>query len=57
MIIIRFADAAMERQAMGWLAGRFSFRTWANGNVMVPADALRYLALEWFSFTVVGPAI
>jgi hypothetical protein len=56
MIIIRFADSATERQALGYLAGRFSFRAWANGEMMVPAESLAYLALEGFSFMVVGPA-
>lgn len=56
MIIIRFADSAMERRALGYLLGRFSFRSWANGDVMVPAEALVDLATERLSFTVVGPA-
>jgi hypothetical protein len=56
MIIIRFPDAATERRALGWLAGRFSFKTWASGDTLVPAAALPHLALERIPFTVVGPA-
>jgi len=56
MVIIRAADPAMKRRLLGYLAGRFSFRSWANGDIMVPADALPYLAMEGFSFTVVGRA-
>ena len=56
MVIIRVVDALMERRLLGYLAGRFSFRAWANGDIMVPADALAYLAMEGFSFTVVGRA-
>jgi hypothetical protein len=56
MVIIRFTDAAIKRRVLGNLAGRFSFRSWANGDIMVPADALAYLAMEGFSFTVVGRA-
>jgi hypothetical protein len=54
MVIIRFRDGQMEHRALGYLAGRFSFRAWANGDFMVPADALPFLALEGFSFTMMG---
>jgi hypothetical protein len=56
MIQIRFADAAAERRALGFLAGRFSFKTWATGVTVVPEAALASLAREGISFTVVGPA-
>jgi hypothetical protein len=56
MITIRFPDGAVERRALGWLAGRFSFKSFANGDTLVPADALPYLARERISFTVIGPA-
>ena len=39
MIIIRFADEASKRRALGYLAGRFSFKSWSTGEVMVPAAA------------------
>ena len=43
MTIIRFADVETERLALGKLAGRFSFKTWATGEKMVPEPALSYL--------------
>jgi hypothetical protein len=56
MIHIRFPDAASERQALGYLAGRFSFKSWKTGETIVPAAALPCLALEGIRFTVEGPA-
>jgi hypothetical protein len=55
MVIIRFPDSMAERRAFGYLAGRFSFKSWANGDTLVPAASLPYLAMEGISFTVVGP--
>lgn len=55
MVIIRFSDPAMKRQALGQLAGRFSFKSWASGEMMVPEDALSYLAREGIHFQVEGP--
>jgi hypothetical protein len=46
MIIIRFPDDASKRRALGFLAGRFSFRSWSTGEMMVPPAALAALALE-----------
>lgn len=56
MIIIRFPDKEAERQALGYLAGRFSFKAWASGDLMLPAVALAYLAQEGIRFSVEGPA-
>ena len=56
MIIIRFPDADSERRGLGFLAGRFSFKTWASGETMVPEAALSPLAQEGLRFTVEGPA-
>jgi len=56
MVIIRFDDAEAERRALGWLAGRFSFKTWTSGDLMVPDGALPYLAREGIPFRVKGPA-
>lgn len=56
MIRIRFPDAASERRALGILAGRFSFKSWASGDTLVPEHALASLALEGIKFTVEGPA-
>ncbi|HZL34751.1 MAG TPA: hypothetical protein VFC78_05525 [Tepidisphaeraceae bacterium] len=56
MIKIRFSDVATERRALGFLAGRFSFKSWSSGETMVPETALSALAIEGISFTVVGRA-
>jgi hypothetical protein len=56
MIIIRFTDDASKRRALGYLAGRFSFKSWATGEMMVPPAALPYLAVEGISYQVEGPA-
>lgn len=54
MVIIRFADPQMEIRALGYLAGRFSGKTWANGDTMIPEVALAHLAAQGFEFTVKG---
>lgn len=56
MIIVRFADEESKRMALGHLAGRFSFKSWASGEMMVPKDALSLLADEGVRFSVEGPA-
>ena len=56
MIIIRFADEPSKRKALGHLAGRFSFKSWASGEMMLPKEALALLAEEDIRFTVEGPA-
>lgn len=56
MVIIRFADPQIERLALGYLAGRFSFKTWATGDTMIPEEALAHLAAEGLEFTVKGRA-
>ena len=56
MIIIRFAYEASKRKALGQLAGRFSFKSWASGEMMLPKEALALLAEEEIRFTVEGPA-
>ena len=56
MIIIRFADEASKRKALGQLAGRFSFKSWASGEMMLPKEASALLAEEEIRFTVEGPA-
>ena len=56
MIIIRFADEASKRKALGLLPGRFSFKSWASGEMMLPKEALGLLAEEDIRFTVEGPA-
>ena len=56
MIVIRFADAESKKRALGFLAGRFAFKTWATGEMAVPESALGQLASEGIGFTVEGPA-
>jgi hypothetical protein len=56
MIVIRFPDENCKRQALGYLAGRFSFKSWATGEMIVPEAALPELALEGIRFNVEGPA-
>jgi hypothetical protein len=56
MIKIRFSDGVTERRALGYLAGRFSFKTWATGETIVPDAALSALAHEGINFTVLGRA-
>ena len=56
MVILQFDDAIAEKKALGWLAGRFSFKTWAAGDLMIHENALPYLAREGIAFKVKGPA-
>lgn len=56
MIRIRFTDEASKRRALGYLMGRFSFKSWATGEMLVPDYALPSLALEGISYIVEGPA-
>jgi hypothetical protein len=57
MVIIRFDDNETEKKALDFLVGRYSFKTWANGDLMVPEPALGLLAAEGIAFRVKGPAI
>ncbi len=50
MVIIHFEDAEMEKRAMDFLAGRYSFKTWSNGDLMLPAAALGELAAQGIGF-------
>ncbi len=56
MIRIRFVHKKNEKRALGFLARRFSFKTFATGESIVPETALGALASEGISFTVEGPA-
>lgn len=55
MILIRFDDTAPKRRALGFLAGRFPFKSWSSGEMAVPEAALAHLATEGIVFTVEGP--
>jgi hypothetical protein len=56
MIIIRFANQEMKRRALGYLTGRFSFKSWATGEMMVPEASLPFMAAEGIQYFVEGPA-
>ncbi len=56
MIRIRFASREAQRKAISWLPGRFSFKNWPDGRVLVPEQALPLKALEGMSFTAEAPA-
>lgn len=55
MVIVRFQTVEMRRRALGYLLGRFSGRSWASGEVLVPESALPHLAAEGLVFSVEGP--
>jgi hypothetical protein len=56
MILIRFPNLETKRVALGRLAGRFGFKSYASGEMLVPEGALPFLAVEGIGFTVEGPA-
>ncbi len=56
MVIVRFPTIEVRRRALGYLLGRFSGKSWATGEVMLPELALAHMAAEGISFTVEGPA-
>jgi hypothetical protein len=56
MIKLRFPNSDSERKALGYLAGRFPFKTFADGYTLVPESALARLAMEGIPFNVEGRA-
>jgi hypothetical protein len=56
MVKLRFPDANMERRALGYLAGRFSFKLIASGHTLVPEIAVTSLAEQNIAFIVEGTA-
>ncbi len=56
MILIRFPDEESKHKALAYLAGRFSFKSWASGDMVVPEIAVTYMAMEGIRFSVEGPA-
>ncbi len=56
VIRIRFTDVDAKKRALGRLAGRFPFKSWATGEMLVPEGALGFLATENIAFQVEGPA-
>ena len=53
---IRFPDHESKRRTLGYLAGRFSFTSYATGEVLVVEPALPALAVEGIPFIAEGPA-
>jgi hypothetical protein len=56
MIRIHFRDEAEKRKAFAFLMGRYSFKSFATGEMLLPEYALPALAREGVSFVVEGPA-
>jgi hypothetical protein len=56
MVIIRFPDEDSKRRALGRLPGHYPGKSWASGEMMVPEEALGFLAREGVRFMVEGPA-
>jgi hypothetical protein len=56
MVLIRFTDPQVEKKALGFLARRFSLKTWASCETLVPEAALEALKAEGIGFTVEGKA-
>ena len=56
MIRVRFLSPESERRALGYLAGRFAFKTWESGEMLLPETALPHLAVQGIQFSVEGPA-
>jgi len=56
MVRITFPDRATERNALGFLLGRFSGRVLKGGEHIVPEAALEALAEQNIPFTVKGKA-
>jgi hypothetical protein len=56
LIRIRFPDQESKRRALGYLAGRFSFTSYASGEMLVIEAALPALAIEGIPFIAEGPA-
>jgi hypothetical protein len=56
MVVIRFPDEETEKEAIGFLLGRFSGRVMRSGEHIVPEAALAALAEENIPFSVLGKA-
>jgi hypothetical protein len=56
MIRIQFADSGIENKALGFLSGRFSFKSFEDGTTLVPEAALGLLAAQGIPFKVDGKA-
>lgn len=56
MILIQFPDPATEAKALGFLAGRCSFKSFDDGTTLVPEAVLGLLAAQGIRFMVEGKA-
>lgn len=56
MVIITFPDRETEKNALGFLMGRFSGRVLKSGEHIVPEAALEALADQNIPFSVKGKA-
>lgn len=56
MVRIRFPDDESKRRGLGWLAGRYPFKSFQAGDMILPEAALPHLAHEGIHFSVEGPA-
>ena len=56
MVIITFPDRETQKEALGFLLGRFSGTVLKSGEHIVPEAALEALAEQNFVFTVRGKA-
>jgi hypothetical protein len=56
MVRIRFTNLKVKRKALAYLAGRFAFKSWASGEMLVPESALAEVTVEGVTFLVEGPA-
>ena len=56
MVVITFPDKETQRNALGFLLGRFSGTVLQSGEHIVPEAALEALAHQNFTFTVKGKA-
>ena len=54
MVLIRIPDARSKRKAFEVLVGKFSFKSWSGGEMLVPEEALTKLAREDVPFNFQG---
>ncbi len=48
MILIHFPNPEAKRSALSSLAGRFGFKSWSSGEMLVPEDALPFSLCKAF---------
>ncbi len=54
MVVIRFQDAPSKRKAFEVLVGKFPFKSWSSGDMLLPEEALTTLAREDVPFSFQG---